>query len=182
MNQIESMTRRAMRGLSRRDLLERSALGFGSIALASLLSQEGLLAVDREGDHTRPRIVGPHLPPRAKNVIFLFMSGGPGQTDTFDPKPLLQELEGQRVPDQIAVNVPKIPRSGVDSLLMGSPFSFRQDGESGLPVSELFPETGKLADELCVIRSVNHRIPVHGPGECVALTGTAIGDRLVRLR
>ena len=169
MNQIESISRRAM--------LQRGTLGFGSIALASMLARDGLLAAPREGNHTRPHVVGPHLPARAKNIVFLFMSGGPGQTDTFDPKPLVQELEGQPVPDQIAVNVPKIPRSGVDSLLMASPFLFRQHGESGIPVSELFPETGQLVDELCVIRSVNHRIPVHGPGECVALTGTALGDR-----
>lgn len=163
--------------LSRRAMLERSTLGFGSIALTSLLAQDGLLAANREGDHTRPHLIGPHLRPRAKSVIFLFMSGGPGQTDTFDPKPLLQKLEGQPVPESIAINVPKIPRSGVSSLLMASPFSFKQYGESGISVSELFPETARLVDELCVIRSLNHRIPVHGPGECVALTGTALGDR-----
>ncbi len=162
---------------TRRAMLESSTLGFGSIALASLLAQEGLYASSREGDHTRPHLVGPHLPPRAKSVIFLFMSGGPGQTDTFDPKPLLQKLEGQPVPESIAVNVPKIPRSGVSSPLMASPFSFKQYGQSGIAVSELFPETAQLVDDLCVIRSMNHRIPVHGPGECVALTGTALGDR-----
>ncbi len=162
---------------TRREMLESSTLGFGSIALASVLSSEGLLASNREGDHTVPRQAGPHLPPRAKSVIFLFMSGGPGQTDTFDPKPLLQKLEGQAVPESIAVNVPKIPRSGVGSPLMASPFTFRKYGQSGIEVSELFPETAKFVDDLCVVRSVNHRIPVHGPGECVALTGTALGDR-----
>ena len=163
--------------ISRRAMLERGTLGFGSIALTSLLTQNGLLAANREGDHTRPHLVGPHLPPRAKSVIFLFMSGGPGQTDTLDPKPLLQKLEGQPVPESIAVNVPKIPRSGVDSLLMASPFSFKQYGQSGIPVSTLFPETARLVDALCTIRSRHHRIPGHGPGECGALTGTALGDR-----
>ncbi len=158
-------------------MLERSTLGFGSIALASTLAQDGLLAAVREGDHTRPHLIGPHMPPRAKNVIFLFMSGGPGQTDTFDPKPLLRKLEGEPVPPSIAVNVPKIPRSGVNSPLMASPFNFKKYGESGIPVSKLFAETAQHVDDLCVIRSVNHRIPVHGPGECVALTGTALGDR-----
>ena len=118
--------------LSRRAMLERSTLGFGSIALTSLLAQEGLLSA-KEGNHTRPHLVGPHLRPRAKSIIFLFMSGGPGQTYTFDPKPLLQKLEGQPVPESIAVNVPKIPRSGVNSPLMASPFSFKQYGESGIP-------------------------------------------------
>jgi len=163
--------------ISRRAMLERGTLGFGSIALTSLLAQDKLLAAGREGDHTRPHLVGPHLPARAKSVIFLFMSGGPGQTDTFDPKPLLQKLEGQPVPESIAINVPKIPRSGVNSPLMASPFAFRNYGKSGIPVSDLFPETAQHVDDLCIIRSVNHRIPVHGPGECVALTGSALGDR-----
>ena len=162
--------------VSRRSMLERSTLGFASVALNAMLARDGHLFA-KEGDHTRPLLRGPHLPPKAKSIIFLFMSGGPGQTDTFDPKPLLQKLEGQPVPESIAVNVPKIPRSGVDAPLMASPFSFKQYGESGIPVSELFPEVAQLVDDLCVIRSVNHRIPVHGPGECVALTGTAIGDR-----
>jgi len=65
----------------------------------------------------------------------------------------------------------------VDSTLMASPFSFKKYGQSGIPVSNLFPETARMVDDLCVIRSMNHRIPVHGPGECVALTGGAIGDR-----
>lgn len=162
---------------TRRAMLERSALGFGAIGLSAVLAQEGLLAAAKPGDHTRPHLTGPHFPPRAQSIIFLFMAGGPGQTDTFDPKPLLKKLEGQPVPPSIAVNVPKIPRSGVDSLLMDTPFTFQNHGQSGLPVSSLFAETARHADDLCVIRSLNHRIPVHGPGECVALTGTALGDR-----
>ncbi len=152
-------------GLSRRELLHRSTLGMGSIALASMMADQATGAPIS------------HRPAKAKSIIFLFMSGGPGQTDSFDPKPLLQKLDGQAVPESIAVNVPKIPRSGVNSKLMASPFSFKKYGESGIEVSDLFPETGKMVDDLCVIRSMNHRIPVHGPGECIALTGTAVGDR-----
>ena len=101
----------------------------------------------------------------------------PGQTDTFDPKPTLTKLDGQRVPDSIAATVPNIPRSGVDSKLFGSPFKFKQHGKSGIPVSSLFPHTAAMVDELCVVRSMNHRVPVHGPGECIALTGTGVGNR-----
>ena len=124
------------RFLSRRTMLARSTLGFGAIGLAAALSRDGLLAATKEGDHTRPHVFGPHLPPRAKSVIFLFMAGGPGQTDTFDPKPLLQKLEGKPVPESIAVNVPKIPRSGVDSPLMASPFAFSRHGQSGLEIGK----------------------------------------------
>lgn len=156
----------------RRAMLRESALGFGSLALTTMLLDEGI------GGETRTRsLSGPHHPPTAKSVIFLFMSGGPGQTDTFDPKPLLKNLDGQKVPESIAATVPNIPRSGVHSKLYASPFSFKNYGESGIPVSSLFPRTAELVDELCVVRSLNHRVPVHGPGECIALTGTGVGDR-----
>ena len=155
-------------------MLRQGTLGFGSVALATMLADDGLLSA-AEANSALPN--GPHLPARAKNIIFLFMSGGPGQADTWDPKPLLTKLEGEPVPESIAVNVPKIPRSGVNSALMGSPFKFKRYGESGIEVSDLLPETARMVDDICVVRSMNHRIPVHGPGECVALTGSAIGDR-----
>ena len=158
--------------INRRNMLRESALGFGSLALTSLLWDEAA-SNGPQGGHTPAA----HHAPTAKSVIFLFMSGGPGQTDTFDPKPALAKLDGQRVPDSIAATVPNIPRSGVDSKLFASPFSFRQYGESGIPVSSLYPETARMVDELCVVRSMNHRIPVHGPGECIALTGSGVGDR-----
>ncbi len=153
-------------------MLRESALGFGALALTAMAFDEGLAGEDH--DVTRPE---PHHKPTAKSVIYLFMSGGPGQTDTFDPKPLLTELDAKAVPDSIAANVPNIPRSGVNSKLLASPFAFSQHGASGIEVSDLFPHTAKLVDELCVIRSINHRVPVHGPGECIMLTGSGVGDR-----
>ncbi len=160
--------------LTRRAMLQQGTLGFGSVALAAMLADDGLLSA---AESPRALPGGPHLPARAKNIIFLYMSGGPGQTDTWDPRPLLQKLDEQPVPQSIAVNVPKIPRSGVNSKLMASPFQFKKYGESGIEVSELFSETARMVDDICVIRSMNHRIPVHGPGECIALTGSPIGDR-----
>ncbi|MCP4507154.1 MAG: DUF1501 domain-containing protein, partial [Fuerstiella sp.] len=156
----------------RRTMLHESAMSFGSLALTSLMLEDGVA-----GDPQFPSAPNAHHPPTARSIIFLFMSGGPGQTDTFDPKPTLEQLDGQRVPDSIASTIPNIPRSGVDSRLFASPFSFRQYGDSGIPVSSLYPYIAQLTDELCVVRSMNHRVPVHGPGECVALTGTGVGDR-----
>lgn len=162
------------KAISRREMLDQSVLGFGTVGLMSLLADEGLLCAE-EGTHvsTGER----HFPATAKNVIFLFMSGAPSQVDTFDPKPLLTELEGKAVPPSIAARVPNIPRAGLGSKLMASPFEFKKYGESGIPVSDLFPETAQMIDDICVIRSISHRVPVHGPGECIALTGSAIGDR-----
>ncbi len=158
--------------INRRTMLHESALGFGSLALASMMQEDG-----EADDHTQVLNAAAHHAPTAKSIIFLFMSGGPGQTDTFDPKPALNQLDGQRVPDSIAATIPNIPRSGANSKLFASPFTFRQFGKSGIPVSSLYPHTAQMVDELCVVRSVNHRVPVHGPGECIALTGTGVGDR-----
>ena len=146
-----------------------AGLGASSIALSALADEESRART--EGTQG-----GPHHRPTAKNVIFLFMSGGPSHVDTFDPKAELNRLAGKDVPDSIAQNVPRIRRAGLKNL-MASPWKFQRYGESGLTVSELFPETAKMADDLCVIRSMQHRNPVHGPAECVALTGTAAGNR-----
>ena len=143
-------------------------MGAGSLALSSMLARGSQSSADA--------ITAPHFAPKAKSVIFLFMSGGPSQVDTFDPKPELAKLEGKDVPESLARNVPKIQRAGLNNL-MASPWAFNEYGQSGIPVSDLLPETAKHVDDLCIIRSVNHRKPVHGPGECVALTGTGGGDR-----
>jgi hypothetical protein len=117
-----------------------------------------------------------HVRPRAKNIVWLFMAGGPSQVDSYDPKPALAKLHGQDVPASIAETLPRLKEASLFNL-MPSPYRFRQYGESGLPVSNLFPATARHIDRLCVIRSMQHGTPVHGPGECVALTGTALGDR-----
>ncbi|HBV63427.1 MAG TPA: DUF1501 domain-containing protein [Rhodopirellula sp.] len=153
--------------LNRRNFATTAGLGAGSIALHSLLAND----VEQTAQASAP-----HHPSTASSVIFLFMSGGPSQVDTFDPKPELTRLAGQDVPESLAKKVPRIKRAGLSNLLE-SPWKFKQHGDAGIAVSQLLPEIGKHADELCVIRSMTHRNPVHGPGECVALTGTSVGDR-----
>ncbi len=141
--------------------------GLGALAFKTLLAE----------DRSSPNVISaPHHAATARSVIFLFMSGGPSQVDTFDPKPELAKLAGRDVPESLAKNVPKIQRAGLNNL-MASPWEFQQHGEGGLPISSLLPETAEHADRLCLIRSMTHRNPVHGPGECVALTGTGTGDR-----
>jgi hypothetical protein len=153
---------------NRRDMLQRAGLGFGLLALADLLAQDSLLA--------NPISLRPRTNAKAKNVIFLFMGGGPSQVDTWDPKPLLQQLHGQNVPDSIARGIPRIARSPLNDLF-ASPYRFARRGRSGIPVSELFPEIGRLVDDICVLRSCRHDSPIHAPAEYLATTGTQIGDR-----
>lgn len=167
------MTNKTSISASRRKFLWDGGIGVGALALNALMRGD---ASGAESPHAK-MAQQPHFPSQVKSVIFLFMAGGPGHVDTWDPKPALTALEGQRVPESIVANVPNIPRSGVNSKLMASPFSFQKAGESGIEVSELLPETAKHVDKLCVIRSLNHRIPVHGPGESLTLSGSALGER-----
>ncbi len=148
---------------SRRALLRTTGFSVSALALESLFAKSSASPTP------------PHRP-TARSVINLFMAGGPSQVDLLDPKPDLAKLAGQDVPESLAQRVPRIKRAGLQNL-MASPWEFQQHGESGNPISSLLPNTARHADELCVIRSMTHRNPVHGPGECVALTGTSSGER-----
>jgi Protein of unknown function (DUF1501) len=156
--------------ISRREALQRSAAGFGSLALASLLA-ENASAEPTAADNplsARP----PHYAARAKRVIFLFMSGGPSQVDTFDPKPLLTRDDGKPLP----FDKPKIQFNSTGNLLK-SPWAFKQHGQSGLWVSDLFPELAKRVDDLCMIHSIHGTNPAHGGAVMKVHTGS---DNFVR--
>ena len=141
--------------LSRRTLLQRSAAGFGHLALLDLLARQTPAAPTNPQSPIRnPQS---HFPARAKRVIFLFMKGGPSHVDTFDPKPLLTRDDGGKYPFE----EPRIKFAETGKLLK-SPWQFRQYGQSGLPVSDLFPHVAQCADELCVIRSMHGSNPAHG--------------------
>jgi hypothetical protein len=139
-------------GCTRRELLRRIGGGFGTLGLASVLASESKAAGPL--NPLAPR--APHFTPRATRVIFLFMNGGPSHVDTFDPKPMLARHHGGAVPAEI-----RPLRKGGG--LMKSPFSFQKYGQSGIEVSELFPEVGSCIDDICVIRSMHTDIPNHEP-------------------
>jgi Protein of unknown function (DUF1501) len=139
--------------LSRRQMLMRSAGGFGYFALSALMAEEQARAAVMNPLLAKQ----PQFPARAKRVIFLFMKGGPSHVDTFDPKPLLQRDDGKKFP--YAEPRVKFAETG---LLLKSPWKFKQYGQSGLPVSELFPNVAKCVDDLCILRSVHGTNPAHG--------------------
>jgi Protein of unknown function (DUF1501) len=157
--------------VSRREMLARAGCGFGLLALMDLLRHDGLRASVGDAPALRLREDA-----KARSVIFLFMGGGPSQVDTFDPKPLLARLNGQTVPESIARDIPRIARAPLTDLF-ASPYRFTRRGQSGIPVSEIFPHMGACADDLCVLRSCRHDSPIHAPAEYLATTGTQIGDR-----
>jgi len=135
--------------LSRRQLLQSAGAGFGMLGLAGTLQDAGLLAAE-----ATPR---QHIAPRAKRVISLFMNGAPSHVDTFDPKPALEKHAGEQPAGELG-------RKNKGSGFMPSPFAFAPRGESGVVMSELFPNLAQLADDLCVIRSMHTDTPNHEPG------------------
>lgn len=124
--------------LSRREMLCRAANGFGGLALLDMLAREA-----------QGKTAESHYPAKAKSVIFLFMDGGPSQMDTFDPKPRLAKEHGQKIPFQTPTTV-----FNISDKVYGSPFKFKQYGQSGAAVSDLFPHVAGCVDDLCIIRSM----------------------------
>jgi hypothetical protein len=153
-------------------MLRRSAVGFGSLALAALLEEESLRAAANTPAEGPLTAKPPRFPARAKRVIFLFMKGGPSHVDTFDPKPLLDRDDGKPYPG----SKPRVQFAQTGELLK-SPWKFRQHGQSGLPVSELFPYVAQCVDDLCIIRSVHGTNAAHGGASLKLHTGS---DNFVR--
>lgn len=135
--------------VSRRALLRRAACGFGSLSVAALCADEAA-SVAASGLESALAPKQPHFPARAKNVIFLFMHGGPSHVDTFDPKPRLDRDHGKPIPFKRELSFSNDNLGG----LKKSPWAFRQYGQSGIPVSDLFPHVGGCVDDLCMIHSM----------------------------
>jgi hypothetical protein len=153
-------------------MLRVSANGFGLLALASLFADQ-TKGADVPLDPKNPLAVRlPHITPRAKRVIFMFMHGGPSQVDTFDPKPLLKRDNGKPYPGQ----KPRVQFASTGNLLQ-SPWEFRPGGKSGTEVSDLFPHVRECVDDMCVIRSIHADNSAHGGALLQLHTGS---DTFVR--
>ncbi len=159
---------------TRRQFLQRSGYGLGAAALADLLAEGGAHAA------TNPGLPGlPHFAPKAKRVIFLFMTGGFSQFESFDPKPILSERQGQDLPDSVRGGRPALGMSALQASLpmVGSAFKFAQHGQSGTWVSELFPHTAGVVDELSFIHSMHSEAVNHDPALTFLQTGAPLPGR-----
>ena len=168
--------------MTRRELLCRSGMGMGALALGGLMAEQGLsgqaaAAADagatpagrcprRAGRSIRSCPRSAPLRARAKRVVHLFMNGGPSHVDTFDPKPMLDRYNGKPVP----TNLPTERKTGA---AMGSPFRFKKYGQSGIEVSDLFAHTAGMIDDICVIRSMHADVPNHEPSLMLMNCGEA---------
>lgn len=166
----------------RRQFLLTSGLGLGSMALSSLLASDAVTEKP-----SAPVAVGsdrgvlgqPHFPPRAKRVIYLFMSGGPSQLDLFDHKPLLNARNGEDLPESVRMGQRLTGMTGNQARLplAGSVFSFAKQGQSGATISELLPWTSKIADDLCFIKSLHTEAINHDPAITFFQTGSQLAGR-----
>jgi hypothetical protein len=161
-------------GLSRRQFLNRFGMGLGGLALGQLLG--GSTPAARAG----AALSGlPHFAPKAKRVIYLFQSGGPSQLDLFDYKPLLNERNGEQLPDSVrgGQRLTGMSANQASLPMAGSIFKFDQHGENGVWVSELMPHTAKIVDDLCLIRSMYTEAINHDPAITFLQTGSQLSGR-----
>jgi len=152
--------------LTRRRFLQGSALGLGALGLGSDLAAQGVRAL-------------PHFAPRARRVIYLFQSGGPSQLETFDYKPLLNERNGEQLPDSVRRGQRLTGMSGNQSSLplAGAQFRFARHGQSGAWVSELLPWTARVVDRLCLVKSMHTEAINHDPAITFCCTGSESAGR-----
>jgi hypothetical protein len=148
--------------LTRREMLMSCANGFGALALTALLADETRAETPRK----------PHFAPKAKSVIFLYMDGGPSQLDTFDPKPTLEKYAGKPLP----IETPRTQFNN-NGTVLPSPWAFKKYGQSGIEVSDLFPEVAKCVDDLCIIRSMTSNFSEHTNANYFLHTGNGSQGR-----
>lgn len=157
--------------MTRRQMLRQCGAGFGSVALAAMLGRESKAAQAMTGGSPlAPR--RPHFAPRARNVIFLYMDGGPSQVDTFDPKPMLEKYDGKPFP--VKAEPTQFDDNGNT---LASPWKFRKYGQAGIPVSDLFPQVGQCVDDIAVIRSMTSDFSEHTNANYFLHTGVGLQGR-----
>ncbi len=179
---MDELTRHLKFADTRRGFLKKASLGFGSIALSSMLGPTNAFANTLIGNNKNLAgglINGTHFPAKAKRVIYLFQSGAPSQLETFDYKPALAKWHGKEIPASVkgmqrnsgmVTNQSSFP-------LVKSIFDFKQHGESGAWVSEIFPHTAKVVDDLCIIKSMYTEAINHEPAVMFMQTGSQLGSR-----
>ncbi|UBM58952.1 DUF1501 domain-containing protein [Marinilongibacter aquaticus] len=165
--------------INRRQFFGRAAAGIGGLALGSLLVPDIFSAKGGAGLTEDLPLGIPHFAPKAKRVIYLFQNGAPSQLESFDYKPTLNKMAGEDLPESIrngqrltgmTANQTRFP-------LVGSYFDFKQHGQSGAYVSELFPNIAKIVDDICIVRSMNTDAINHDPALTFMQTGAQVGNR-----
>jgi hypothetical protein len=166
--------------LTRRAFLGRSAQGVGAVALASLLDPplvRGVSPASTSKDKWPGVVNPPHLPPRARRVIWLTMAGGPSHLETFDPKPRLASMHGQPMPESFTQGKQLAQLQGQKLLCYGPQLPFKRFGANGTEICELFPHIGSMLDQICLVRSMTTEAINHDPAHMFMNTGSQIAGR-----
>ena len=161
--------------IQRRTFLRRSGVGIGTLALESLLHRDGFATggAPRWTGTIAPR----HLAPRCKRVIFLCMAGGPSHLETFDYRPKLAELDGKPMPESLTKGQQIAQLQGRELKILGPQHPFARHGSSGQEVSSVLPNIAKLADDICIVRSMHTDQINHDPAHTVMNTGSSLPGR-----
>ena len=157
---------------TRREMLTDCFCGFGTLAMAGMAGADLARSAPAKFNPLAPK--APHEPAnaKAKSVIFLFMAGGPSHLETFDPKPLLNKLDGQKRPAEFG-NI-QYQNVNAQSRILGTKRTFKKYGKSGIEISDLFPHQAEITDDLCVIRSMHGDMVVHSAAQYQMMTGRVI--------
>jgi len=159
--------------VTRRKFFQQCGTGMGALALASLLNEK-LLASPAKPDGAP--LPGPHFAPKAKNIIYLFQSGGPSHLDLFDYKPELVKRNGQKMPDEILKNI-RLAQIGKDAAVLGTNYQFKQYGKSGVWISELLPQLTTIVDEVAFVQGFYSEAFNHDPATLFMNTGAQLSGR-----
>ena len=163
--------------LSRRAFLNRAATGIGTLALGALLNPRLLADSPKSGERWRGAANPTHFPSKAKRVIHLYMAGGPSHLETFDFKPKLKEMHSKPMPDSFTKGQQIAQLQGTELKCFGPQYEFKTFGQSGQQICELFPNLGKVADDLCIIRSMRTEQINHDPAHTFMNTGSGLPGR-----
>ncbi len=156
---------------TRRRFLQQCGTGMGAIALGSLLNPQIFGASE-----SKQALGIPHFAPKAKNIIYLFQSGGPSHLDLFDPKPELTKRNGQQVPEELVKNI-RLAQIGKNAKLLASPYKFSQCGKSGMWLSELLPQLKTVTDDVCFVQGFYSEAFNHDPATLFMNTGAQLAGR-----
>lgn len=167
----ESQEQSLLREITRRHFFRNCQVGLGSMALGSMLARDQVAHAELAPPGFNPGSRGLHGSPKAKAVIFMFMAGGPSQLELFDPKPKLQELNGQVIPESF-VKGKRFAFIKSDAKLLGTIRKFDKHGESGAVISECLPHLATVADDICLVKSMNTNVFNHGPAKLFMNTGS----------
>jgi len=160
--------------ISRRSFLGGGFAGLGSIALASMFGRRALAA---DYSQSKGVVNPPHYPPKAKRVIFLYQAGGPSHLETFDYKPELARMHGQPMPESFTKGQQIAQLQGKQLICFGPQHQFRRFGQSGQEICEHFPEIGGVADDVCIVRSMQSEQINHDPAHTIMNTGAIVTGR-----